>query len=218
MAAPPRLRRHRSRSRQRARRLRELMQSARRSFGITRLAIILSVVALTALPATAQDGVAGGNSIGADDGKVNLTIVYGDDPCPESDSGEIIVCARKPEEERYRIPEVLRDVDRPQSEAWTSKVLAYETVGRSGPMSCSPVGFFGATGCFQQFMDRYRAERANSSEARYERLIEAERQKRLARIDAEAVAEQARVDEMEEEHSEAPEPAAAAQAPDAPNE
>lgn len=189
------------------------MRSTRRSFSTKRLAIALAVLTLTAPPAWAQDGVAGARATGADDGKVNLTIVYGDDPCPESDSGEIIVCARKPEEERYRIPEVLRDVDRPQSEAWTNKVLAYETVGRSGPMSCSPVGFFGATGCFQQFMDRYRAERANAPEARYERLIEAERQKRLAKIDAEAAAEQARVDEVEKRHFEELQPGAAAQTP-----
>ena len=35
-------------------------------------------------------------------------IVYGDDPCPKGEGDEIIVCARKPESERYRIPKKLR--------------------------------------------------------------------------------------------------------------
>ena len=29
--------------------------------------------------------------------KVNQLIIYGDDPCPPSQGGEITVCARKPE-------------------------------------------------------------------------------------------------------------------------
>src|SRR3546814_14749889 len=40
--------------------------------------------------------------------RVNLVIVYGDDPCPQSQGSDIVVCARKGEEERYRIPEPLR--------------------------------------------------------------------------------------------------------------
>lgn len=55
---------------------------------------------LGALPAAAQE-----DSLGAGDEKVNQLIIYGDDPCPASASGEITVCARKAEAERYRIPE-----------------------------------------------------------------------------------------------------------------
>jgi hypothetical protein len=54
--------------------------------------------------------------------RINQLIVYGDDPCPASTSEEITVCARKPEGERYRIPENLRDdpLDR-RNETWTAR-------------------------------------------------------------------------------------------------
>ncbi|MFN3458776.1 MAG: hypothetical protein ACK4Z8_14475, partial [Novosphingobium sp.] len=41
--------------------------------------------------------------------KVNQLIVYGDDPCPKSEGNTITVCARKDEQERFRIPKPLRD-------------------------------------------------------------------------------------------------------------
>ena len=51
--------------------------------------------------------------------RVNLVIVYGDDACPPSQGNEIVVCARKDEEERYRIPEPLRgDPNQPSHQAW----------------------------------------------------------------------------------------------------
>ena len=40
--------------------------------------------------------------------RVNEIIVYGTDPCPRSTDDEVVVCARKPESERFRIPERLR--------------------------------------------------------------------------------------------------------------
>jgi hypothetical protein len=133
---------------------------------------------------------------------VNQVIVYGEDPCPVFDSGEITVCARKPENERYRIPEPLREIDRPQSEAWTTKVADYERYGDNSMMRCTPTGFYGAAGCLNQFIDRAFRKRANSPQARYEQLIQAERDKRLAKIDAQAAAEQARIDAGEDEHLE----------------
>ena len=41
--------------------------------------------------------------------RVNEIIVYGTDPCPRSTDDEVVVCARKPEAERFRIPERLRE-------------------------------------------------------------------------------------------------------------
>lgn len=145
-----------------------------------------------ALPAAAQDQAAapGGE-------KVNQLIVYGDDPCPASSDNEITVCARKAEGERYRIPEPLRGIDSPTSQAWTNKVQAYETVGAFGNLSCSPVGPGGASGCTQQLIDRAYSERANGSEVRFGELIAAEREKRLSTIDADAAAQQKRVEEAE---------------------
>ena len=40
---------------------------------------------------------------------VRRIIVYGTDPCPPSPPGEIIVCAPRPESERYRLPPRLRE-------------------------------------------------------------------------------------------------------------
>lgn len=41
--------------------------------------------------------------------RVETLVVYGDDPCPVEEGGGIVVCARKPESERYRIPKDLRE-------------------------------------------------------------------------------------------------------------
>lgn len=129
--------------------------------------------------------------------RVNQLIIYGDDPCPVSGENEITVCARKDESERYRIPEPLRGIDKPQSEAWTNKVQSYETVGAFGNMSCSPVGPGGASGCAQKLINNAYAERKNGSEVRFSELIEAEREKRLSTIDTDAAEQQKRVEAAE---------------------
>lgn len=154
---------------------------------------VLAPLAL-AMPwlATAQD---------APGEKVNQLIVYGDDPCPPSQSGEITVCARKSESERYRIPEALRESgDLQKNESWNNKVLAYETVGAAGINSCSPVGSGGWTGCSQKLIANAYAEKAESSDVRFSELIAAEREKRLSTIDADAAATQARVEQAEREY------------------
>lgn len=162
---------------------------------MTRLLLSAAVAALSLASAPAFSQDSGLTDPGGE--KVNQLIIYGDDKCPESSSGEITVCARKPEEERYRIPEPLRGLDQPQSEAWANKVQAYETVGRFGTQSCSPAGSGGWLGCTQQLINNAYAEKANGSEVRFSKLIEAEREKRLSTIDADAAAEQKRVEEAE---------------------
>lgn len=158
-------------------------------------AAAFAALTFTAAPAFAQDEGASGE-------KVNQLIVYGKDPCPASVGNEITVCARKAEEERYRIPEPLRGLDQPQSDAWANKVQAYEMVGRTGPMSCSPVGGGGQSGCLAQFIDKAYAEKKNGSDVQFGRLIEAEREKRLSTIDADAAADQARVEQAEKTYFE----------------
>lgn len=157
------------------------------------LAALSSGLTLAAAPAAAQDE--GGE-------KVNQVIVYGDDPCPQSTADEITVCARKPEAERYRIPEPLRGVDSPRSEAWTNRVEAYETVGAFGTLSCSPVGPGGSLGCTQQLIDRAYAEKKSGTDIRFGELIAAERQRRLSTIDQEAAEQQKRVEEAEKAYLE----------------
>jgi hypothetical protein len=63
---------------------------------ITALALIAAAGIAASQPVLAQDATSGE--------KVNQLIIYGDDPCPASNAGEITVCARKDESERFRIP------------------------------------------------------------------------------------------------------------------
>lgn len=88
-------------------------------------------------------------------------VVYGDDPCPQSeDPEEIVVCARRPEEERYRIPAPLREDRQPTEPSWSSQVQQLEEAQRdTRPDSCSVVGSFGQTGCTQELLRRWREER-----------------------------------------------------------
>ena len=122
----------------------------------TGAAALLAGVGLAFAPATAQDA---GDSIAE-------IIVYGNDPCPRSTDDEVVVCARRPEAERYRIPEKLRQGGSLQSRtAWAARARSLEYVGRSGPQSCSPVGPAGHTGCLEQLIDAARAERAEDNAA-----------------------------------------------------
>lgn len=130
--------------------------------------------------------------------RVNQLIIYGDDPCPPSTDGEITVCARKSESERFRIPAPLRESgDLQKNEAWNNKVLAYETVGNTGTQSCSPVGAGGWTGCANKLIGNAYAEKRESTDVRFSELIQAERERRLSTIDKDAAATQARVEEAE---------------------
>jgi hypothetical protein len=100
--------------------------------------------------------------------KISEIIVYGTDPCPRSTDDDIVVCARKPESERYRIPEKLRAGGSLQErQSWANKALAIETYGRTGINSCSPVGPAGFTGCTEQLINqafRERKEQAASEQ------------------------------------------------------
>lgn len=151
---------------------------------------VLAAGLLAAAPAAAQ---------GVPEPKVNQLIIYGDDRCPESTDGEIVVCARKDEGERFRIPDGLRTSSSPSNDAWTNRVTAYEMVGRSGSMSCSPSGAGGWTGCAGRLIDAAYAEKKTDPSLRFGELIAAERAKRLATIDADADETQKRVEVIEGE-------------------
>jgi len=97
--------------------------------------------------------------------RVNEIIVYGTDPCPRSTDDEVVVCARKPESERFRIPERLRQGGSLQSrQAWANRAIAFETYGKTGVNSCSPVGPGGHTGCSQQLISQAFKERQEEAE------------------------------------------------------
>jgi len=111
--------------------------------------------ALAALPAPAL----------AQEARVNEIIVYGTDPCPRSTDDEVVVCARKPESERYRIPERFRSGGSRQSrQSWARNAKSFETVGRTGINSCSAVGPGGHTGCLEQIINQAREEQQQIEE------------------------------------------------------
>ncbi len=123
------------------------------------------------------------------DARVNQLIVYGDDACPESSADEIIVCARLPEDERYRIPPSLRErPGEPGSRSWTDRAIELSYVGRSGIGSCSPAGSGGFIGCHNQLVQQARAERRAAGDINWARLVEEARADRDRRIDREAEA------------------------------
>lgn len=91
--------------------------------------------------------------------RLSTLLVFGNDPCPRSSADEIVVCARQPESERYRIPKQFRgrqyNAARDGSWAGTAKVLEYVST-RGLPGSCSFNGTAGQTGCFRKFLDENR--------------------------------------------------------------
>ena len=157
---------------------------------------LLALSFLLAAPAAAQQpGVAAPEAAAAApqqpaaadvpsvDPRINQLIIYGDDPCPQSTNDEIIVCARLPDSERYRVPEVVRDnPNAPQNQSWANRAIELSYVGRTGPDSCSTSGPGGFTGCFNQMVNQARAERSDRDDINWTRMIEQAREDRMRRI------------------------------------
>jgi hypothetical protein len=114
--------------------------------------VLIGAAAAAATAAPAQD---------AGQERIRRVIVYGDDPCPRGPAGEIVICGRRAERDRYRIPEELRDTpgSDPESTSWAVRAESMEYVGATGIQSCSTVGPGGSTGCWQQLMRQARKER-----------------------------------------------------------
>ncbi len=94
-------------------------------------------------------------------------VIYGNDKCPTNSSGEeIVVCVRRSERERFRIPKELRDVEPTRDgESWATRVGDNLNAGATGIGSCSTVGAGGQTGCFVQRANAARAERRARQQA-----------------------------------------------------
>ncbi len=159
------------------------------------LAFACGLAASAPLPAIAQEEAGE---------KVNLIIVYGDEACPATKGDEIVVCARKPEAERYRIPAPFRggDPNSTVNTSWAERARSFETVGQAGINSCSPVGINGASGCTAKLIHDAYAERKQPSDVHFGKAIEAERAKRAATVDANSAAEQSRVEAIEKQYDE----------------
>lgn len=97
-----------------------------------------------------------------------VLVIYGDDKCPtNADGDEIVVCVRRPAEERFRIPKDLRDQEvKRENESWAVRQQDTLSVGATGIGSCSTVGPGGGTGCAAQEI------RAGKAEARQRREAE----------------------------------------------
>lgn len=130
---------------------------------MTKYPILLSAAVVAAIggfaaipaPATAQDAAP----------NVAEIIVYGTDPCPRSTDDQVVVCARRPEAERYRIPPKMRQSGTPQQmESWAVRSKNLETVGATGINSCSPVGPAGYTGCLVKVIQEAKGERKQSAD------------------------------------------------------
>lgn len=116
---------------------------------------LLAAVLLAGLPASAPA------ETGSPPQRYRALTVYGNDPCPKGEGDEIVVCAREPESERYRIPKRLRKTEEDaDARSWSDRVPALEEASRAQrPGSCSTVGAGGATGCTQAMLRAWAAER-----------------------------------------------------------
>lgn len=109
-----------------------------------------SPVVTAAAPAAAAQPV-------DNDAKTISIVVYGNDPCPPGKNDEIVVCAREPESERYRIPKRFRGKKEQAApgNAWGNKVQSADDASRTAagiPNTCSAIGSGGQTGCYQHFV------------------------------------------------------------------
>ena len=119
-----------------------------------RLAALLSLATFVPAIAPASAAAAGTPP------RQSTLVVYGNDPCPTSGpDNEVVVCARRPEEERYRIPRRLRERQQIET-SWASRAEGLDEENRQmRPNSCSAVGSNGFTGCMAQMIRNWYAER-----------------------------------------------------------
>jgi hypothetical protein len=144
-----------------------------------RLSFALIAIAV-ALPAVAQQPPANPTTapprptmlkpadIPAGDGskpRQRLVTVFGNEACPTpASSDEVVVCARLPESDVYRIPERLRKAETRTSVLTQNRsLLLGDGIGGAGNSigSCSAVGPGGMTGCNNRQVEAWAEDRTN---------------------------------------------------------
>jgi hypothetical protein len=96
-----------------------------------------------------------------------LVTVFGTEPCPKpSSADEVVVCARLPDSEVYRIPQQLRQAQNQPSPFVTNRNLlmsgsADGFTGASAVGSCSTIGPGAQSGCNQKDIDAWAADRTS---------------------------------------------------------
>lgn len=156
---------------------------------------------VSALFASAAALVAAGPAAGQSaNEKINMVIAYSEDECPVAQPGEVVVCEILVEADRYRIPSNLRQSTSPDNVSQEARVDKIKYAGDFGAMSCNPAGAGGFTGCTQKFIEAAYQDRAEADNVRFSALIEEARAERLSTVDADAAAEQERVEMIEREY------------------
>lgn len=168
------------------------------SFALIISAALYGSAASAQPPASNPPGAAVGPS---DNEKVKQVFVYGSDPCPAGTGDEIVVCARMPDNERYRIPKELRtDPNSAAVQSWVNRARSIEYVGAEGINSCSPTGAGGITGCFAQIAREAREERQKMlGSASWADAVAKAREERLGNLDVESAQIEAKAKAEEEE-------------------
>jgi hypothetical protein len=133
-----------------------------------RIALLLPL-GLLCSPLSAQDNPLGDAQMSAPPERISFLVTFGEDKCPEAVGDEIVVCAAQPESERYRVPKSLRETEGApvRGGSWTSAVESLDGYARAVlPNSCSVNGSNGFTGCTQQALQQWFAERRGKNEGR----------------------------------------------------
>ena len=132
-------------------------------------AALTILVSLGAASGHAADDTLGQAQQASAPERVSFLVTFGDDECPAAVADEIVVCAPAPEGDRYRIPKDLRtepDATVSGGKSWTSAVESLDSYARANlPNSCSVNGSNGFTGCTQQMLQQWFAERRGQRNA-----------------------------------------------------
>lgn len=119
-------------------------------------------------PAIADDTEYGDAQQSTPPERMSFLVTFGAEKCPEAKGEEIVVCAVQPESDRYRIPKKLRAPDDVAvgGGSWPAAVESLDTYSRALlPNSCSVNGSAGFTGCTQQMLQQWFAERRGQRDA-----------------------------------------------------
>jgi hypothetical protein len=132
--------------------------------GLLLAALALPIAARAQSPAVTAAAPAAARQPVDNDARTISIVVYGNDPCPPGKDDEIVVCAREPESERYRIPKRFRGKkeEPAPSNSWANKTRSSEDASRMAagvPNTCSAVGTGGQSGCYQHFVTQAAQER-----------------------------------------------------------
>jgi hypothetical protein len=134
---------------------------------LSRIDLLITVAALLTSTVAFADSVPASTEASPPE-RISFLVTFGDEKCPDAARDEIVVCAKAPESERYRIPKELRGGDEkvPSSMSWAAASQVLDEYSRAGRInSCSVNGSAGFTGCTQAMLRQWFAERQGLSKS-----------------------------------------------------